>query len=208
VLYDFNVLHDPRIRKRLQEVWSSKHLFTRRFWRRLIADYFSESKYNEFDELVAVRSYFGLKIAFYFGFLGFYTNQLLAPAAAGVFAFLLQFVPSRYESDVKDSSEDAARFDDQYDHPLLFVYGAFLCVWIAYMVQVRELSLSCQGRAAFAPSRNVRNEGAGLDEPYRWCGWCTCRHRDGRRSSTSWRSGGMWTTIQRFHDPTRCPPPP
>jgi hypothetical protein len=89
-----------------------------------------------------VRSYFGLKIAFYFGFLGFYTNQLLAPAAAGVFAFLLEFVPSRYESDVKDSSEDAARFDDQYDHPLLFVYGAFLCVWVAYMVQVRQLALS------------------------------------------------------------------
>jgi hypothetical protein len=151
VLHDFNVLHDPRIRKRLQEVWSSKHLFTRRFWRRLIADYFSESKYNEFDELVAVRSYFGLKIAFYFGFLGFYTNQLLAPAAAGVFAFLLEFIPSRYESDIKDSSEDAARFDDQYDHPLLFVYAAFLCVWIAYMVQVRERSLARAGRLSRLP---------------------------------------------------------
>mmetsp|Transcript_8387 Transcript_8387/g.15900 ORF Transcript_8387/g.15900 Transcript_8387/m.15900 type:complete len:1684 (-) Transcript_8387:1295-6346(-) len=135
VIHDFNVLHEPAVRRHLQAVWSMRHLATRRFWRRLVADYFSESKHNEFAELVAVRKYFGLKITFYFGFLGFYTNQLLAPSLAGLFAFGMEFVPSKYESEIQDSEAQAAKFDDQYDHPILFVYGAFLCAWLSFMVQ-------------------------------------------------------------------------
>ena len=87
---------------------------------------------------MAVRKYFGLKITFYFGFLAFYTNQLMAPTIAGIFAFGLEFVSSKYNSEIADNEEDASKFNDQYDHPLMFIYGAFLCVWLSFMVQVQR----------------------------------------------------------------------
>ena len=41
----------------------------------------------------------------------------------------------RYDSEIKDSPDDAAKFDDQYDHPVMFIYGIFLSVWLAFLVQ-------------------------------------------------------------------------
>ena len=38
--------------------------------------------------LDAVRDYYGVKIGLYFAWLGFYTNLLILPSAAGVFTFL------------------------------------------------------------------------------------------------------------------------
>jgi Calcium-activated chloride channel len=38
--------------------------------------------------LDAVRDYFGVKIALYFAWLGFYTNLLIAPSIVGLLTFL------------------------------------------------------------------------------------------------------------------------
>eukprot|EP00976_Prorocentrum_cordatum_P092450 1188949-Prorocentrum_minimum.AAC.1 len=43
--------------------------------------------------------------------------------------------PPRYNSEIKDSPEDTAKFSDQYDHPLMFIYGMVLSVWLAFLVQ-------------------------------------------------------------------------
>lgn len=82
-----------------------------------------------------MKDYFGLKLSFYFGFLSFYTNWMIGPAVAGLFTFCLEFIPSRYDSQIKDSATDAAKFDDQYDHPVMFIYAIFLSVWLSFLVQ-------------------------------------------------------------------------
>eukprot|EP00240_Pyramimonas_obovata_P000249 CAMPEP_0118927864 /NCGR_PEP_ID=MMETSP1169-20130426/5244_1 /TAXON_ID=36882 /ORGANISM="Pyramimonas obovata, Strain CCMP722" /LENGTH=1671 /DNA_ID=CAMNT_0006869721 /DNA_START=246 /DNA_END=5258 /DNA_ORIENTATION=- len=135
VIHDFAVLHNPVQRRILQRMWDIRHLLTRRYWRRMLTDYFSENKHNEFMYLMEVEKYFGLKIGFYFGFLTFYTNWMIGPAVAGMVTFCLEFIPSRYDSEIKDSPDDASKFDDQYDHPLMFIYGIFLSVWLAFLVQ-------------------------------------------------------------------------
>ena len=62
----------------------------------------------------------------------------MGPAIAGIFAFGLEFLSSKYNSEIADNNEDASKFDDQYNHSLMFIYGAFLCMWFSYMVQVQR----------------------------------------------------------------------
>ncbi|KAK3274842.1 hypothetical protein CYMTET_16981 [Cymbomonas tetramitiformis] len=135
VIHDFTVLHEPRMRNKVMQYWNIKQMVTKRFWRTQLLDYLTESKNNEFTSLQLVLDYFGHKLAFYVGFLSYYTNWLIAPAIAGIFTFCLEFIPSEYDSQIEDSPEDKQKFDDQYDHPLMFVYAFFIAVWCALVTQ-------------------------------------------------------------------------
>lgn len=134
VLHDFVVLHEPEEKQRVVAEWNIKRIFTRRFWARTLMEYFSESK-ADFKPLSCVASYFGPKIAFYLAYLSFYTNWLFGPAVAGVIVFGLEFIPSEFASMVANKPSDDERFDDQYDHPMMFLYGFFLMAWLVFTIR-------------------------------------------------------------------------
>mmetsp|Transcript_19877 Transcript_19877/g.64680 ORF Transcript_19877/g.64680 Transcript_19877/m.64680 type:complete len:1695 (-) Transcript_19877:99-5183(-) len=135
VVHDFVVLHDVQARSYLQKYWDVRALATRSYWQQELLNYFSNSKHNMFKGLQVARDYFGLKNGFYFGFLSYYTNWLFAPSIAGIVAFGIEFIPSKYDSMIEDDPEEAERLNDRYDHPMMFVYGSMLCVWAATVVQ-------------------------------------------------------------------------
>jgi len=56
--------------------------------RLLFREWASFGKVLKFQPLDAVRDYYGVKIALYFAWLGFYTNLLVPPAIAGLLVFL------------------------------------------------------------------------------------------------------------------------
>ena len=134
VLHDFIVLHDPREKAFVSSEWDIKRIFTRRYWARTLMEFFSESK-SDYRPLSSVSSYFGPKIAFYLAYLGFYTNWLVGPAVAGVVVFGLEFIPSEFASMVANTAADDERFDDQYDHPMMFLYGFFLMAWLVFTIR-------------------------------------------------------------------------
>jgi anoctamin-1 len=53
----------------------------------LIKEWASFRKLFKFQPLDAVRDYFGVKVALYFAWLGFYTNLLIFPSIVGIFTF-------------------------------------------------------------------------------------------------------------------------
>ena len=95
---------------------------------------FTEQK-MDFQPYSCVAHYFGPRIAFYLAYLSFYTNWLIGPAMAGIIVFGLEFVPSEYASMVKNLPADDERFDDQYDHPMMFLYGFFLMLWLVFTIR-------------------------------------------------------------------------
>jgi hypothetical protein len=97
-------------------------------------EYFSESR-ADFRPLTSINNYFGPKIAFYLAYLSFYTNWMFGPAVAGVLVFGLQFIPSEFASMIDNTAADDARFDDQYDHPMMFLYAFFVMVWLVFTVR-------------------------------------------------------------------------
>lgn len=54
----------------------------------LYTEWASFMKIFKFQPLDTVRDYYGVKIALYFAWLGFYTNLLLPPAIVGVIVFM------------------------------------------------------------------------------------------------------------------------
>ncbi|GHP07043.1 Anoctamin-8 [Pycnococcus provasolii] len=135
VVKDFVVLHDAVQRHNLLEHWRISSLGSREYWRTELLDYFSESKQNEYAALERALKYYGHKIGFYLGFLSYFTNWLVAPALAGIFCFGLEFVPSEYESQISNDTSGDEKFDDQYDHPMMFAFGLFLCLWNTAVVR-------------------------------------------------------------------------
>ena len=55
------------------------------------------SKILKFQPLDAVRDYFGVKVALYFAWLGFYTNMLIFPSVVGVICFLYGLINLSYD---------------------------------------------------------------------------------------------------------------
>ena len=135
VIRDFVVLHDAVQRHNLLQHWRISSLGSREYWRTELLEYFSESKQNEYAALERARSYFGHKISFYLGFLSYFTNWLVAPALAGIVCFGLEFIPSEYDSQITNDTAGDEKFDDQYDHPLMFAFGVFLCLWNTAVVR-------------------------------------------------------------------------
>ena len=54
----------------------------------LYKEWASFSKILKFQPLDAVRDYYGVKIALYFAWLGFYTNLLIPPSIVGALVFI------------------------------------------------------------------------------------------------------------------------
>lgn len=134
VISDAFVLHEPHAREKVYAVWDFKNLMSRRYWQQQLLEYYSNSKFNAYQSLTVIREYFGVKFSFYCGFLSHYTNYLVPPAIAGIIAFGIEFLPSAYESMTANDADDNQKFDDQYDHPMLFAYGFFIAVWLGTVV--------------------------------------------------------------------------
>lgn len=134
VLHDFLILHDAGQRAEVVREWDLKRVFTRRFWGRTLMEYFSESR-TDFKPLSSINAYFGPKLAFYLAYLSFYTNWMFGPAVAGVLVFGLEFIPSEFASMIQNTPEDDTRFDDQYDHPMMFLYAFFMMLWLVFTVR-------------------------------------------------------------------------
>lgn len=60
----------------------------------LFCEWAAFRKLLNFQPLDAVRDYFGVKVALYFAWLGFYTNMLVVPSIVGVICFLYGFIYS------------------------------------------------------------------------------------------------------------------
>jgi ankyrin repeat protein len=135
VISDAFVLHEPHAREKVYATWDFKNLMSRKYWQQQLLEYYSSSKFNAYASLTVIREYFGVKFSFYVGFLSHYTNYLISPAIAGIIAFGIEFLPSAYESMTENNAEDNQKFNDQYDHPMLFAYGFFISVWCAMVVQ-------------------------------------------------------------------------
>ena len=54
----------------------------------LFHEWASFKKILKFQPLDAIRDYFGVKVALYFAWLGFYTNLLIVPSIVGVICFI------------------------------------------------------------------------------------------------------------------------
>ena len=55
---------------------------------KLYKEWASFTKLHKFQPLDAVRDYFGVKVALYFAWLGFYTNLLIFPSIVGLLCFI------------------------------------------------------------------------------------------------------------------------
>ena len=55
---------------------------------KLYQEWASFTKVLKFQPLDSVRDYFGVKVALYFAWLGFYTNLLIVPSIVGLFCFI------------------------------------------------------------------------------------------------------------------------
>ena len=58
----------------------------------LLKEWASLKKLLKLQPLDAVRDYFGVKVAMYFAWLGFYTNMLVFPAVIGLIVFIYGLV--------------------------------------------------------------------------------------------------------------------
>ena len=54
----------------------------------LFTEWASFKKMFKFQPIDAVRDYYGVKVALYFAWLGFYTSMLVIPSIVGLFVFL------------------------------------------------------------------------------------------------------------------------
>lgn len=63
----------------------------------LCVEWASFRKMFNFQPLDAVRDYFGVKIALYFAWLGFYTNLLIVPSIVGLLSFLYGVISLNYD---------------------------------------------------------------------------------------------------------------
>ena len=66
--------------------------------------------------LDAIAEYFGEDVAFYFAWLAFYTNWLVAPALLGIVCFAFQLHAGRL------------------DHWICIPYSIFVMVWASFML--------------------------------------------------------------------------
>ena len=78
----------------------------------LFHEWASFKKILKFQPLDAVRDYFGVKVALYFAWLGFYTNLLIVPSIVGVICFIygLLSLNSHIPSQEICSSDDNQTF--------------------------------------------------------------------------------------------------
>ncbi len=109
------------------------------------------SKIFKFQPLDAVRDYYGVKIALYFAWLGFYTNLLVLPSIVGLFVFLYGLATSSLDVPSQDICNSTAKicpacdyFCDYwvlnetcqhskimylFDNPTTVVFAIFMSFW-------------------------------------------------------------------------------
>ncbi len=126
----------------------------------LIRNWASLSCLHKNQPLEQIVQYFGVKIAIYFAWLGFYTKMLIPASIVGIISFIYGVVTLKYDTptnDVCDTSTDVymcpicnkncnftllsqscnyVRASYLFDNPSTLVFAIFMSLWATFYLEM------------------------------------------------------------------------
>ena len=110
-------LHDPDVLEHLRLHWAKPWAGIGKRWLR----------HPFYQDIDTVRDYFGVHIAFYFEWLGFYTKWLTAPTAIGVLIYFSKAVLQvEYFQDIMEVERE---------HDLYPYFALFMALWATFFLE-------------------------------------------------------------------------